>query len=390
MEPGFLTSEFDYPLSNDRIAVTPAVPRDHSQLLVLTASGRVGDFGEKFEIQKRKFFEIADFFNPGDLVVINNAKVLPVRLRGFRVDEKTRSKAGAVEAVLLTPETLAPEAESCVWNAFLHLSAKLRPGLKFIFEPGLHAECLSTSEERLQNQGEIRLKFEMSYAKMVEWLGQHGSVPLPHYIEENQTPNQAKDREQVLTQYQTVFASKIGSAAAPTAGFHFTPELMGRLQAKGVSFAELTLHVGIGTFRPIKTKTLSEHFMHEETFEVSPELREKILETKKRQGRVVAVGTTVTRSLESWYSLTQGSLDPGTFKTNLFINPGFRFQMIDDLITNFHLPQSTLLVLVSAAMGNRDDPKVGIARMKEAYAFAMDNGFRFYSFGDAMLLRGKN
>jgi S-adenosylmethionine:tRNA ribosyltransferase-isomerase len=246
------------------------------------------------------------------------------------------------------------------------------------------AEVLSTHEERLARDGEVRLRFgglAIDRRPFELWLEQHGHVPLPPYIER---ADSSHDKQT----YQTVYAAKTGSAAAPTAGFHFTESLLADLDARGVERAALTLHVGLGTFRPMKGDQVEEHAMHEETFEISEEFAARYVGARKSGKRVVAVGTTVVRALESWLAECQKrGLEPGAtgstgvFATRLFIKPGaHRFLGVDDLITNFHLPRSTLLVLVAAAMG--------IEPMREAYRLALSNDYRFFSYGDAMFIRG--
>lgn len=355
-------SIFDFELPEARIAKEPARPRDASLLLECTAPGRLGEFQKEFEFQDRVFKDISEILGPNDVLVLNDAKVLPVRLLGHRLGDDGKP-GGAVEMVLTGPRT------DLEWGAILHLSARVRPGLRLRFEPGLEAEVLSTHEERLANAGEVRVKFH-GVTDLQAWLWSHGHVPLPPYIEREDTERDKKE-------YQTVYAEKIGSAAAPTAGFHFTPELLERLKDKGVQIAKVTLHVGIGTFRPIKAASLDEHVMHEETFEISPEFRDFYQKIRAQKKRVVAVGTTVVRTLESW-----DGESTGTFKTRIFIKPGYRFKHVDDLITNFHLPRSTLLVLIAAAMG--------VDGMRAAYRHALEKTYRFFSFGDAMLIRGKS
>ncbi|MBI3543043.1 MAG: tRNA preQ1(34) S-adenosylmethionine ribosyltransferase-isomerase QueA, partial [Deltaproteobacteria bacterium] len=278
-----------------------------------------------------------------------------------------------------------------------HMSARVKPGLRVVFEPGVVAELVSTHEERLATEGEVRLKFgglaleraaspgnEADAEKKFEhWLERHGHVPLPPYIARDDADADKKT-------YQTVYAARTGSAAAPTAGFHFTPELLARLEAAGVKRAHVTLHVGLGTFRPIKTEKIEDHVMHEETFEISPEFLAAFLEARAAGRRLVAVGTTVVRALESWAAQCEArGIEPGApgsagvFSTRAFIYPGFRFRVVDDLLTNFHLPRSSLLVLVAAAL----EP-AGVGVMREAYRVAVEAGYRFFSYGDAMFIRG--
>jgi len=360
--------EFNYELPEHRIATKPVEPRDSSKLLVCQAEGRLSEWQSPFTYEHHTFREIADFLGPNDFLIFNDAKVLPVRLLGHR-----DGGGGAVEALLLK------KISEFEWIALLHLSAKIRPGMSFVFEPGLVAEVVSTHEERVANEGEVRLRFRgftVERIGMEKWLERHGHVPLPHYM---QRDDAASDKQT----YQTVYAKSSGSAAAPTAGFHFTPELLEKLRAQGVKMAWVTLHIGIGTFRPIKTPNIHDHVMHEETFEITPEFLAALEEAKKEGRRIVAVGTTVVRTLESW-AAQGGYLEKkeGVFKTRLYIKPpDTKFQLVDDLITNFHLPKSSLIVMIGAGMG--------IEGMRKAYQQALAHDYRFFSYGDAMFIRGR-
>jgi S-adenosylmethionine:tRNA ribosyltransferase-isomerase len=363
---------FDFALNPERIAQKPVEPRDSSKLLLCQAQGRLGEWQSGFEFSHKTFRDIEEVLGPNDLLITNNAKVLPIRMLGHRAEG-----GGAVEALLLKRLT---EKE---WSGLMHLSAKIKPGLKVIFEPGVVAEVLSTHEERVANEGAVRLAFSglaLEKKSLEEWLEKHGHVPLPPYIERTDLPADKKT-------YQTVYAQKTGSAAAPTAGFHFTDELLAKLDAKGVKRTSVTLNVGIGTFRPIKADEIEDHPMHEESFEISESFLKEFNSARAAGKRIVAVGTTVIRTLESWSAICEGkgielgSPDSlGTYSTRAYIKPGYRFRIVDDLITNFHLPRSTLLVLVAAAMGL--DP------MKQAYAQAIENEYRFFSYGDSMFIRG--
>lgn len=372
------TDLFNFDLPEELIAQKPVEPRDSSMLLLCKARGRVGAFDSQFNFVHQRFRDIAEELGPQDWLVMNDAKVLPVRLLGHRLLDDGK-RGGEVEALLLKR---LGERE---WKAIMHLSARVKPGIKIVFEPGLVAEIQSTHEERLASEGEVRLSFSgisLERISMETWLERHGHVPLPPYIARE---DGAEDKKT----YQTVYASKSGSAAAPTAGFHFTSDLLARLEAKGVKRSSVTLHVGIGTFRPIKTETLDAHSMHEETYEISPEFAREYAERKAAGFRVIAVGTTVVRTLESWVrACEEKGVKPGTpesagvFTTRAFIRPGFEFKAVDDLITNFHLPRSSLLVLVSAAMG--------LNAMKAAYSQAVEQRYRFFSYGDAMFIRGSS
>ncbi|HRK02346.1 MAG TPA: S-adenosylmethionine:tRNA ribosyltransferase-isomerase, partial [Oligoflexia bacterium] len=243
--------DFNFHLPEERIAREPARPRDHSKLLLCSARGRLGEFSGPIAYSERRFHEVLNELNSNDVLVLNNAKVLPVRLLGHRLNDDG-TMGGQVEAVLSTP------ISDLEWNAILHLSARVRPGLKLRFEPGLIAEVLSTHEERLQNAGEVRLRLSgpgLAEQSLEAWLVRHGHVPLPTYMERS-------DSQQDRTDYQTVYAERIGSAAAPTAGMHFTQPLLDALAEKGVHIERLTLHVGIGTFRPIKATRIEDHQMH--------------------------------------------------------------------------------------------------------------------------------
>jgi S-adenosylmethionine:tRNA ribosyltransferase-isomerase len=361
-----LTSSFDFELDSNLIAQNPLAQRDQSRLLVCDL-GKTG-----MALEEKKFFEMADFLSDDDFLVFNDAKVLPVRLLGHR-QNTDKSLGGEVEA-LLTRATENPMQ----WFALLHLSAKPKPGVQFYFEPGLVAEVVSTLEEKNNNEGQVRLLFTGT-ENLENWLQKHGHIPLPPYI---QRIDSLADRNT----YQTVYAKQSGSAAAPTAGFHFTGAVLEKLKTKGVQFGFITLHVGIGTFRPMKSETLDQHTMHEEYYEISQEFLNLFSEAVKTRKRIVAVGTTAVRALESWVRLfefnrgdTTEKLKPGCYKTSLFLTPGKPLIIVDDLITNFHLPRSTLIVLVAAAMGYEN--------MKKAYAFAIEKKFRFFSYGDAMFIR---
>ncbi len=326
------TSDFDYILPPDRIAQSPIKPRDHSRLLVLNRASQ--------SWQHHHFYEIGDFLKPGDLLIVNESKVFKARLFGM-VGTK-------IEIFLLHPDGNS-------WIALAKPGRKLRVGTVITFQDGTTA-CV----ENKLDDGTIRISFDKSAEEVFAWTDAIGSVPVPPYVEK--APTDQSD-------YQTVYANSIGSVAAPTAGFHFTPELIEKLKQQGIQFASITLHVGLGTFRPMKTETLEEHVMHSEWISVPSETRRAISDTKRRGGRVIAVGTTTVRALES-------GIEEGF--TNIFITPGYQFKIIDGLITNFHLPKSTLLVLVSALAGRE--------LILKAYQEAIKENYRFYSFGDAMLI----
>lgn len=335
-------SDFDYELPPERIARHPADRRDASRLLELErATGRV---------RHRRFSEIVELLAPGDMLVVNDTRVIPARLVG------KRPSGGRVELLLLEP---AGEGR---WRALGKPGRALRPGSRLHFGEGrLIASVLGRAEGgtwvvELEHEGEL-----------LPLLEEIGLPPLPPYIDRDPEPG---DRER----YQTVYAREPGAVAAPTAGLHFTPELLSAIRARGVSIGALTLHVGLGTFQPVRVERVEEHVMHEERFEVPDELARLINE---RSGRLVAVGTTVTRALES-VADDQGRIRAGSGRTDLFIYPGYQFRAVEALLTNFHLPRSTLLMMVSAFAGRE--------RILAAYREALARGYRFYSYGDAMFI----
>ena len=336
------TKDFFYDLPKELIAQTPAEPRDSSRLLVLHK-----DTGKT---EHRIFRDIIDYLHEGDVLVINDSKVIPARLYGVKEDSGI-----TVEVVLLRSRGLD------VWETLVRPGRRCRPGTKIIFGDGLlRAEVLETVEG-----GNRLLKFAYEGDNIFHVLDKVGQMPLPPYITEK-----LKDKNR----YQTVYAKEEGSAAAPTAGLHFTPELLERIKAKGVVIAPVMLHVGLGTFRPVKEDRIEEHEMHSEFISVSKETADLI---NNRKGRVFAVGTTSCRTLES-VSDENGTVHPVTDDTKIFIYPGYRFKITDALITNFHLPESTLLMLVSALTSRE--------MMLKTYNEAIDMKYRFFSFGDAMLI----
>jgi S-adenosylmethionine:tRNA ribosyltransferase-isomerase len=335
------TDDFDYQLPSDRIAQRPAQPRDSSRLLLLDrASGR---------LEHHTFHQLPDLLRPGDALVLNETRVRPVRLHGRKTDG-----GGKVELLLLEKQT------DVRWQAMVGGSG-LRPGRRIALANGLQAEVVD------QLEGPRRL---IEFTHPVEpVLDELGEMPLPPYIHE---PLQHPD------DYQTVFAQQPGSAAAPTAGLHFTPELLERLAGAGVSLVRLTLHVGMDTFAPVKTENPAEHPIHTEWCELTPEAAMQLERLRQAGDRIVAVGTTSVRTLETAVRSKSSQLGPWSGPTDLFILPGFTFQVVDAMITNFHLPRSSLLMLVSAFAGRQ--------RILDAYQSAIDHGYRFYSFGDAMLI----
>ena len=337
-------TDFDYDLPKELIAQTPIKKRDESRLMVLDR--------KEHTIEHRKFKDIIDYLEPGDVLVRNNTKVIPARLYG---EKETGAK---VEFLLLN------NIEKDIWECIVRPGNKLHAGAKVSFGDGiLKAEVLDTMP------GGTR-KVEFHYDGIFnEILDKIGLMPLPPYIHE-----QLKEKDR----YQTVYAKYDGSAAAPTAGLHFTPELLKKIEEKGIAIANVTLHVGIGTFRPVKEDTVEAHQMHSEHFYIKEEDCEKINKAKKSGHRVIAVGTTSCRVLES-IADENGYVKPTEGDTQIFIYPGYKFRCLDALIINFHLPQSTLVMLVSALAGKD--------YIMEAYKEAVKEKYRFFSFGDAMLIK---
>ncbi|MCI8854790.1 MAG: tRNA preQ1(34) S-adenosylmethionine ribosyltransferase-isomerase QueA [Lachnospiraceae bacterium] len=343
------TSDFYYDLPQELIAQDPLEDRSSSRLLVLHR--------ETGEWEHRSFRDILEYLHPGDCLVVNDTKVIPARLMG----EKEGTGAG-IEVLLLKRREGNPG--ETVWETLVKPGKKARPGARILFGGGiLTGEVLEVVEEgnRL-----IRFTYEGIFEEILDQLGQ---MPLPPYI-----THQLKDKNR----YQTVYAKHEGSAAAPTAGLHFTPELLEEIQKKGVKLAHVTLHVGLGTFRPVKVEEVTEHHMHTEFYVVEEEEARVINETKASGGRVICVGTTSCRTLES-AAEADGTLRAGSGWTDIFIYPGYEFKILDGLITNFHLPESTLLMLVSALCGQE--------RILAAYEEAVRQRYRFFSFGDAMLIQ---
>ena len=344
------TSDFYYDLPEERIAQHPMAQRDHSRLMVLDRkSGTRED---------KHFYDIIDHLNPGDVLVINDSKVIPARLYGHA---EGRPEAG-IELLLLRQRDLD------TWECLVKPGKRARLGARMVFGEGL----LVGEVTEIVQEGNRLIHFDYDRTaneNIYDILHKIGLMPLPPYITE-----QLKDN----SRYQTVYAREEGSAAAPTAGLHFTPELLQKVRDKGVAIAPVMLHVGLGTFRPVKTDRLEEHVMHTEYICVSKESADLINARRAAGGRIIAVGTTSCRTLESAAD-EQGVIHPVTGDTGIFIYPGYRFRAVDALITNFHLPESTLLMLVSAFY-DRDV-------MLEAYRDAVAKEYRFFSFGDAMLIQ---
>jgi len=334
--------DFDFDLPRELIAQRPVSPRDASKLL------RIDE-----ELSDHIFADLPDMLNEGDLLVFNNTRVIPARLKG------KRGEAG-VEV------TLHKHEGEGTWIAFAKGAKKLRIDDMIIFDDDFSAQVLH------KDGGEVTLKFNRSGANLMEALEAHGGMPLPPYIKRE---GLADERDK--SDYQTVFAEKEGAVAAPTAGLHFTPELLEKLKAKGVQFAYVTLHVGAGTFLPVKVDDVADHKMHAEFGVIDEETAKQVNDTHANGGRIVAVGTTSLRLLES-AGCADGVLHSFEGDTDIFITPGYQFKIVDMLTTNFHLPRSTLFMLVSAF--------AGFDRMKAAYDYAIQNGYRFYSYGDGSLL----
>lgn len=338
------TSDFYYELPQELIAQDPLEDRSSSRLLHLSL--------EDGSLEHRHFTDVLDYLREGDCLVINDTKVIPARLFGHKED------TGAVIEILLLKRK-----ENDIWECLVKPGKKARPGARIMFGDGiLTGEIIDVVEEgnRL-----IRFHYEGIFEEILDRLGE---MPLPPYI-----THKLKDKNR----YQTVYAKNEGSAAAPTAGLHFTKELLEKVEEKGVKIAHVTLHVGLGTFRPVKVDDVESHHMHSEFYMVEEDQAKLINDTKKHGGRVISVGTTSCRTLESAAD-EQGILRAGSGWTEIFIYPGYHFKMIDGLITNFHLPESTLLMLVSALAGKE--------RIMAAYEEAVKEKYRFFSFGDAMII----
>ncbi|MCD7736004.1 MAG: tRNA preQ1(34) S-adenosylmethionine ribosyltransferase-isomerase QueA [Lachnospiraceae bacterium] len=370
------TSDFKFDLPQELIAQDPLEDRASSRLLVLDKKTGA--------IEHRHFYNITEYLYPGDCLVLNNTKVIPARLYGHRelkLTEKTAGRtasgadptvpdagtasAGAVpkQGALIEVLLLKRRADN-VWETLVRPGKKARPGTKIIFGDGLlTGEVIDVVEEgnRL-----IRFTYEGIFEEILDQLGQ---MPLPPYI-----THELKDKNR----YQTVYAKYDGSAAAPTAGLHFTPELLDKVRAMGVRIAEVTLHVGLGTFRPVKVEDVTQHHMHSEFYQIDEEAAGIIRETKQNGGRVICVGTTSCRTIESAAQRFDGDIRACSGWTDIFIYPGYEFRVLDALITNFHLPESTLLMLVSALAGRE--------KVLEAYRIAVEEKYRFFSFGDAMFI----
>ncbi|MBQ4151286.1 MAG: tRNA preQ1(34) S-adenosylmethionine ribosyltransferase-isomerase QueA [Clostridia bacterium] len=339
-------SDFFYNLPEEQIAQSPAKKRDCSRLMVLHR--------ESGEIEHKHFYDIIDYLNPNDVLVVNNSKVIPARIFGRDIEKDDR----VVEFLLLRRHG------DLVWETLVRPGKKAKAGKKFVFGDGI----LTGEITDIVEEGNRLITFSLGGAEIYQALEKIGNMPLPPYITKKLEDS---------SRYQTVYAKTEGSAAAPTAGLHFTEELLEKIKQKGVAVVPVMLHVGLGTFRPVKEDDVKDHIMHSEYFSISKESADEINRRKANGGRVICVGTTSCRVLES-VADEQGKLTEMADDTAIFIYPGYKFKTVDALITNFHLPESTLLMLVSA-LYNRE-------KMLEAYNLAVEEKYRFFSFGDAMFI----
>ena len=338
-----LKSDFYYDLPQELIAQTPVEPRDSSRLMKIDR--------ETGAVTHDRFYNICDYLREGDLLVMNDSKVFPARIYGDRRDTGTHC-----EFLLLKRESLTD------WETLVRPGKSLKPGVVVDFPENLSAEVLEILDG---GNRRVRFTFEGDFFDILDRIGQ---MPLPPYITEKLRDN---DR------YNTIYCRETGSAAAPTAGLHFTPELLREIEAMGVKLCYVTLHVGLGTFRPVKEEDILEHEMHSEYCVIPQETADAINETKRNGGRVICVGTTSCRTIESW-AAEDGTMSASAGWTNIFIYPGYRFKVMDALVTNFHLPESTLIMLVSALAGRE--------QVLAAYRQAVEKRYRFFSFGDAMFI----
>lgn len=359
-------SDFSYHLPPELIAQAPLSRRDQSRLLLLNRSSQT--------LSHYHFYDLPELLRPGDVLVRNNTKVIPMRLTGHK------QSGGKVEVLLIKKDTATPNAE--VWECLSKPGLKI--GQQVFFEEGVTAQCLRAD-------GYTRwLQFRDFSGPFITILDQIGATPIPPYI------HSETSEDELRRQYQTIYAKKAGSAAAPTAGLHFTPELDQRLQAAGIEIQEVTLHVGLGTFSPVKEKDITQHHMHKEWFELSPATAATLSSAKRQGRRIIAVGTTTIRVLETCSELEPldptplPHLVPQTGETAIYIYPPYQFKCVDGLITNFHLPESTLLMLVSALVTQPNTPlpfsTFSESLVGQAYQAAIAQRYRFFSFGDGMLI----
>ncbi|MEO0392604.1 MAG: tRNA preQ1(34) S-adenosylmethionine ribosyltransferase-isomerase QueA [Pseudomonadota bacterium] len=348
-------SLFDYPLPSRLIADHPAEPRESARLMDLTSGTPVD----------RHIHDLPSILPNGTVLVVNNTRVLPARLQGRRVAaDGDGTPGGAIE---LTLHQLVANGDDTVWHAFAKPAKRLKPGDRIVISDNFEAVV-----DRKHDNGQVSLRFHMPFSMLRDELEIHGTMPLPPYIKRDKTGD-ARDRKD----YQTVFAAREGAVAAPTASLHFTEDLLAKLASKGITTATVTLHVGAGTFLPVKTDDVTQHDMHEEWGEVTDETAAMLNQARAEGRPVIAVGTTALRILET-AAQEDGTLAAFTGATDLYILPGYQFRFVDRLMTNFHLPRSTLLMLVSALAGRE--------RIMAAYHHAIDHEYRFFSYGDACLL----
>ncbi len=352
---------FDFDLPPERIALRPASPRDSAKMLVVGGGGALTD---------AHVSDLPDFLRPGDALVVNDTRVIAARLDGVRVRD---------EAIAAIEATLIKRVDDCRWRALVRPAKKLRVGERIRFgETSESMTCLlaalNAEVEEKGDAGEVLLRFEFAGAALDDAIERLGSAPLPLYIAARRAPEE-RDR----ADYQTMFAAAAGAVAAPTAGLHFTPSLVERIEARGISLHRVTLHVGAGTFLPVKADDTRDHKMHTEEGAIDAATAEKLNAARASGGHIVCIGTTSARILESAAD-ESGRIRPFAGETSIFITPGDRFRAVDVLMTNFHLPRSTLFMLVAAFSG--------LETMRAAYAHAIEAGYRFYSYGDACLLEG--
>ncbi len=340
------TSDFFYELPQELIAQTPVYPRDSSRLMILNKKNG--------SVEHKIFHDLIDYLNPNDCLILNDTRVIPARIYGVK-----KGTGAVVEFLLLK------QSENNVWECLCKPGKRAKIGTEFVFGEGLvDCEVVDVTED-----GNRKIKFNCDSKEIYTILDKIGKMPLPPYITE-----ELKDGER----YQTVYSKELGSAAAPTAGLHFTTEMLEQIKEKGVKIGYVTLHVGLGTFRPVKVDDVTNHKMHSEHYHISQETADLINETKKNGGRVISVGTTSTRTLES-VATKNGCICEDEDDTSIFIYPGYKFKCIDALVTNFHLPESTLIMLISAF--------AGYDNVMNAYKIAVQEKYRFFSFGDAMFIQ---
>ena len=341
------THDFYYDLPKELIAQTPIEPRDHSRMLVFHKDSK--------QIEHKHFYDVIDYLKPGDVLVINDTKVLPARIYGTRVGENITKE-------LNTEVLLLKRQDYTTWECITRPAKKLKIGTKIVFSDELEGEVVGYADEGIRY---IKFTFNGIFEDILDRIGQ---MPLPPYITE---------KLQDKTRYNTVYADKLGSAAAPTAGLHFTNDLLQKIQEKGIIIAKVMLHVGLGTFRPVKEDNILDHKMHTEYYEISNETAEIINKAVDENRRIICVGTTSVRTLESAAD-EYGHIKATKDNTNIFIYPGYKFKVVKGLITNFHLPESTLIMLVSAFIGREETLNM--------YKIAVEEKYRFFSFGDSTLL----